>query len=294
MSQRFTTKVTQKPTGKGTWDKQIVEIFDNGVKCGEYEYGYSSGSNSIFQPFEQDGQWYATYVDKDYTNLKIMTLPDCKFYCAADSWYQFCPAEVYIPQYIRAYYRVDITKDNRQKDIGPDGKFKSNYWWLNDEKTDSRLLYDDYDYHEIIESFLESDSKIKDFDFNNDDHVKEIIDYINDFHINLNYIDCKIDPIAYHDKIFISGCVWACPYEIRCIDVSDLKNKKSAKLDYMCVCDDNASIPGTPKGLKNRIRMHDSRGFLVLCEEFKEYNDMIKQTEEWKERVNARKKESTK
>jgi len=286
MTKRFTATVKQKEHKPGQWNGQIVEIFDNGVKCGEYEYGYSSGSAKIFQPFEQDGQWYATYADRDYTRLKIMTLPDCKFHCAVADWYQFCPAECYIPKFITASDRINITKGHWPKDIDPvTKKFTRDYWWLNEDKTDSRIIKEDYYYHDAKDLFEDDSDEFKNFSFDNEDHVKKAIDIITKASKHDDSLDFTISTeLQYTPVVFIIGCVWACPYEMRAVDLSDLKNKKDQELDYMLITDNEDDSEFIPKEMEKRIKIYHSGGFGIIHEEFKSYEDLKKETEEWKAR----------
>lgn len=295
---RFYAEVEQKLTKAGCWEQQIVKIYDreNEFKkklfgkekvrksIGTYRYGYSSGSANIFQPFEQDGQWYATYADDDYTNLKIMTLPDCKFYCSVDTWYQFCPIDVYIPMFIRRNYKNDITSDMYAKHF-ESGVCDRDWHWLNEDKTDSKVVSEDEDLHDIRDH-LEDDTDIyKNFDFYNQEHL----DAVTKIHTGrLEWEkDVTLDKPQYYKLVFVTGCVWGGPYEIRCIDVSDLKNKKGAKLDYLCVCDDDGRNNTMHKiALRDRIRMRWNGAFSIIHDEYKEIEELKKEAEEWKARRN--------
>jgi len=120
---RFTCKTTTIKSKAPYWNTLLVEIFDQGVKIGEYKRNYSSMYNT-FVPFEKDGKWYALY-SKDYTATRIMSLPDCKDLGGEDPHgFGFCPVDYYVPRYY--IYRDDKMEfriyENEEEEDLPEGQ----------------------------------------------------------------------------------------------------------------------------------------------------------------------------
>src|SRR5712671_4306830 len=98
-ARRFRVKASPKPaSGKG-WASSAITIFDGAAEIGAYDRNYPSFGEETFEPFEQDGAWYALY-SRDYTATRIMSLPDCRDLGGeAPGPNGFCPVEFYVPRY---------------------------------------------------------------------------------------------------------------------------------------------------------------------------------------------------
>lgn len=83
----------------GTWNHQLVEIFDKKKKIGEYIRNYPSLGDKTFIPFiGEDGNWYALFSPK-YNMTRIMRLSSCKDIGGEDlSTIGFCPTDYYQPR----------------------------------------------------------------------------------------------------------------------------------------------------------------------------------------------------
>jgi hypothetical protein len=96
---RFRVTTRAKANRPGTWDSTIVTILDGDVEVGSYERSYPSFAADTFEPFEQNGRWYALY-SANHTCTRIMTLPDCKDIGGEESHGGgFCPVELFVPRY---------------------------------------------------------------------------------------------------------------------------------------------------------------------------------------------------
>lgn len=95
----FFAKEHVKQSDPKAWNTTTVEIFRGDEKIGEYERNYPRFGDTTFEPFEQDGRWYALY-SSDYTCTRIMSLPDCRDIGGEDPASDgFCPVEIYVPRY---------------------------------------------------------------------------------------------------------------------------------------------------------------------------------------------------
>lgn len=97
---RFTVKTTEQPTRPGCWNCLLVEVFDGGVKVGEYQRNYPSLYHT-FLPFYKGDKCYALYSPK-YMYTRIMSLPDCKDLGGEDAdntpyKVHFCPTGYAVP-----------------------------------------------------------------------------------------------------------------------------------------------------------------------------------------------------
>lgn len=83
----------------GSWNHQLVEVFDKTKKIGEYTRNYPTGGAKTFIPFVgEDNNWYALY-SPNYVFTRIMKLPSCKDIGGEEySKYGFCPIEYYQPR----------------------------------------------------------------------------------------------------------------------------------------------------------------------------------------------------
>lgn len=133
MLENYTFTATKIDNGKGYWGYNLVEIFDNGVKIGEYTRNYGTMYDT-FVPFRQNGKDYALY-SKCYTATRVMELPSCKDLGGQENNANgFCPTGYYVP------YAKELEEDQREnlksfldqnpdesfdewKVIGPDGTF---------------------------------------------------------------------------------------------------------------------------------------------------------------------------
>jgi hypothetical protein len=123
---RFTVKITKQPTKPGYWEYLLVEIFDGGMKVGEYQRNYPSLYNT-FHPFQKAGKYYALY-SPNYLYTRLMSLPDCKDIGGEDKENtpyasHFCPTGYAIP--FGAYYNDGPTPEasNRQVKRDFDAEF---------------------------------------------------------------------------------------------------------------------------------------------------------------------------
>jgi hypothetical protein len=215
----FTIKTSpvSKSDNPSHWKYTLCEIFQDGVKIGEFERNYPNHGDTSFKPFKIDGQWYATY-SASYNKLSIMTLPDCKHWCDVEHTPDgVCPTEVIVNPYITVKYKVDINGKSF-KDTFVNGICTQNYWWLNEDKTDSRILTDTYDYHEVKDYFDNKD----DISFNSEG-MEKIKKLILQSHINIGHIQIDIpDEPMYSNKIIFEGCYWGGPYDLWWIDVENI------------------------------------------------------------------------
>lgn len=116
--QRFTARRLEYiDHGPGFWKTQRIGVFDGETQIGDYEYGYSSGLP--FYAFRQDDKWYALYCGNDYTNTRIMSLPDCKDIggeAKVPGGAGFCAVEIWVPAYY--VHHVDLS-GNPERNIAP-------------------------------------------------------------------------------------------------------------------------------------------------------------------------------
>ncbi len=84
---------------EGSWDYQLVEVFDKKKKIGEYTRNYPQGGATTFIPFlGEDGNWYALY-SSHYTATRVMKLPSCEDIGGEDvDGYGFCAMNYFQPK----------------------------------------------------------------------------------------------------------------------------------------------------------------------------------------------------
>ncbi|MBI3677285.1 MAG: hypothetical protein HY243_11800 [Proteobacteria bacterium] len=91
------------------WTDDEVRIFQSGTEIGAYKRPYCNLGAQTFEPFEQDGKWYALY-SADETCTRVMSLPECRDIGGeVPSAEGFCPAEIYVPR----YRDVEMKQPNR-------------------------------------------------------------------------------------------------------------------------------------------------------------------------------------
>lgn len=94
----YSARVIEK-RNKG-WGGVTVGIFDGEVQIGQYDRNYQSFGERTFFPFRHsNGNWYALY-SSNYTNTRIMSLPDCKDMGGEEPVSEgFCPVAYFVPSY---------------------------------------------------------------------------------------------------------------------------------------------------------------------------------------------------
>jgi hypothetical protein len=112
-SRRFRAVAEVVPGGKH-WDTSIVRIFDGETEVGNYARNYGTFGVETFEPFEQNGKWYALY-SRDYTSTRVMTLPDCQDIGGEEEKSNgFCPVELWVPRYKSLTASNRVTGDVRE------------------------------------------------------------------------------------------------------------------------------------------------------------------------------------
>ncbi len=97
----FSIKTTTVSNGQGFVSSNLVEVFYDKVKIGEYTRNYSCFAKETFYPFNIDDCWYALY-SKDYTATRVAKLTETELidWCGEEeSAMGFCPTEFYVPRY---------------------------------------------------------------------------------------------------------------------------------------------------------------------------------------------------
>lgn len=95
----FRTKVTEIPTGEGTWDTLHVEVLDaSGRTVASYDRNYPSLYRT-FEPFRQRGRTLALF-SSDYTATSVMDLSTGQVIAAEEPHAMgFCPTGFYVPDW---------------------------------------------------------------------------------------------------------------------------------------------------------------------------------------------------
>lgn len=123
---KYTTTATKVPTRPGCWDVLRVEVFDGGVKCGEYGRNYSS-MYSTFHPFSKGGKHYALYSPQ-YTATRVMSLPDCKDLGGEEAHGNgFCPTGYAVPY--EEYCYQPRSPEDPYPEGAPVGGEEYKAWW---------------------------------------------------------------------------------------------------------------------------------------------------------------------
>jgi hypothetical protein len=113
-ARRFRAEAVVDPPRGGHWGASLVKVFDGDVQVGDYERNYPSFATSTFEPFEQDGRWYALY-SRHYTATRVMRLPDCTDLGGEEpATHGFCPVELYVPRYRKVSLRERATGKQRE------------------------------------------------------------------------------------------------------------------------------------------------------------------------------------
>ena len=139
----YTAKATQLKEG---WGYQLIEIFKEEEKIGEFKRNYGSFGISSFSPFYRDGEWYAL-CSPTYVALKVMKLPECEIIGGEkDHSCGFCPVETFIPTY---QWDFEPAKTKEELKKYP----KQNHKWLSRDRKSKE--YDPELYEEDKDIFYE-------------------------------------------------------------------------------------------------------------------------------------------
>lgn len=237
----FTLKTTpvSKSDNPSHWKYTQCEIFQDGVKIGEFERNYPHHAEGSFKPFKIDGQWYATYSSK-YNKLSIMTLPDCKHWCDVEHTPDgVCPTEVVVNRYINFQYSYVDGKQN------------------------SKIITEKLDIKELKETFEDSDINL--------DDLEDVKKHLSDFYTKINSINLISidDDWTYNNKIIFEGCYWGGPYDLWWIDVSNISqmNGKQIPINFLA-----AQLETDVKiSLQDRVNFEDDY-VIVLVEKTVDFN----------------------